>query len=102
VLLLCTLTGLIGSAFALRRRLPWATRGPALACLLFFASAVLVTLVSDAFVFSWRYMLPLLVTLVPAGALGISIIINSIRTRRTQHPGDGEAGGRELGRYASG
>jgi hypothetical protein len=102
VLLLCTLTGLIGSAFALRRRLPWATRGPALACLLFFASAVLVTLVSDAFVFSWRYMLPLLVTLVPAGALGISVIINSIRTRRTQHPGDGEAGGRELGRYASG
>jgi len=102
VLLLCTLTGLIGSAFALRRRLPWAIRGPALACLLFFASAVLVTLVSDAFVFSWRYMLPLLVTLVPAGALGISVIINSIRTRRTQHPGDGEAGGRELGRYASG
>ena len=82
LLLLCTATGLIGSVFALRRRLDWATRGPALACLLFFASAVLVTLVSDLFVFSWRYQLPALVTLVPAGALGISVITNSMRTRR--------------------
>jgi hypothetical protein len=107
LLLLCTLTGLIGSAFALRRRLPLAVREPALACLLFFVSAVLVTLVSDLFVFSWRYQLPLLVTLVPAGALGISMIITSIRTRRTSRAGGGDAGGRELGgrelgRYASG
>jgi len=102
VLLLCTVTGLIGSAFALRRRVPRASRGPALACLLFFAAAVLVTLVSDLFVFSWRYQLPLLVTLVPAGALGISVITNSIRIRRTSRAGDGDAGGREIGRYASG
>jgi hypothetical protein len=27
------------------------------------------------FVFSWRYQLPALVTLVPAGALGISVVI---------------------------
>jgi len=102
LLLFCTVTGLIGSLFALRRRLSWRARGPALACLLFFASAVLVTLVSDLFVFSWRYQLPLLVTLVPAGALGISVIISSIKTRRPPHSCDGEPGVRELGRYASG
>jgi hypothetical protein len=39
-------------------------------------------LVSDLFEFSWRYQLPALVTLVPAGALGISIIIRSVRARR--------------------
>src|SRR6202007_2185368 len=90
VLLLCTVTGLIGSAFALRRRLSRGARVPGLACLLFFASAVLLTLVSDVFVFSWRYQLPLLVTLVPAGALGISVIISAIRTRRTSRAGDGD------------
>jgi hypothetical protein len=102
LLLLCTVTGLIGSAFALRRRRPTADREPALACLLFFASAVLVTLVSDLFVFSWRYQLPALVTLVPAGALGISVIISSIRRRHPPSGGDGDTGDRELGRYASG
>ena len=102
VLLLCTVTGLIGSAFALRRRRPEAARGPALACLLFFASAVLLTLVSDIFVFSWRYQLPALVTLVPAGALGISVIIRAIQGRRMPGTDDGGPGGRELGRYASG
>jgi hypothetical protein len=53
---------------------------------------VSLLLVSDLFVFSWRYQLPALVTLVPAGALGISAIISSIRTR----PGTVESGGREL------
>jgi hypothetical protein len=102
LLLLCTVTGLIGSAFALRRRLPRADREPAFACLLFFASAVLLTLVSDLFVFSWRYQLPALVTLVPAGALGIGVIISSIRRRHPPGAGDGDTVGRELGRYASG
>jgi hypothetical protein len=82
ILLLCTVTGLVGSAFVLRRRQPGPTRQLALACLLFFAAAVSLTLISDLFVFSWRYQLPALVTLVPAGALGISAIISSIRTRR--------------------
>jgi hypothetical protein len=61
-----------------------------------------VTLVSDLFVFSWRYQLPALVTLVPAGALGISVIISSIKSRGTPRTGDGDPGGRELGRYESG
>jgi len=46
---------------------------------LFFASAVSVTLISDVFEFSWRYQLPALITLAPAGALGIAVIIRSIR-----------------------
>ncbi len=81
LLLLCTLTGLAGSVFVLRRRAPPVTRQQALACLLFFAAAVSVLLVSDLFVFSWRYQLPALVTLVPAGALGVSVIISSLQTR---------------------
>jgi hypothetical protein len=43
----------------------------ALACLLFFTSAVAVLLISDVFEFSWRYQLPAVVTLPPAGVLGI-------------------------------
>jgi hypothetical protein len=82
LLALCTLAGLAGSAAVLRKRAGPGTRQLALACLLFFTSAVSVTLVSDLFEFSWRYQLPALVTLVPAGALGISIIIGSIRTQR--------------------
>ena len=62
-----------------------ATRQLALACLLFFACRV-GALVSDLFVFSWRYQLPALVTLVPAGALGISVIIRWVRTRRRVNP----------------
>ena len=78
-----TLAGLAGSAALLRRRAEPGTRQLALACLLFFTSAVSVTLISDLFEFSWRYQLPALVTLAPAGALGISVIIGSIRSQRS-------------------
>ena len=82
LLLLCTLAGLAGSAGILRsRRSPGAESGGPVdrdsgrdvpvACLLFFATAVILLLVSDAFEFSWRYQLPALVTLPPAGALGL-------------------------------
>ena len=83
LLALCVLAGLAGSASLLvRRRAGPAAREPALACLLFFASGVSVLLVSDVFEFSWRYLLPALVTLVPAGALGISIMIRAAQARR--------------------
>jgi hypothetical protein len=81
LLLLFTVTGLAGSLALLWRR----TRGdpqarqPALACLLFFGSAVTLLLASDLFEFSWRYQLLALVTLVPAGALGIGVIIGWLR-----------------------
>jgi hypothetical protein len=83
VLLLCTLTGLVGSVLVLRRPGRGPARQATLACLLFCASGVSLILISDLFVFSWRYQLPALVTLVPAGALGISAIIGSIRTQRS-------------------
>jgi hypothetical protein len=50
----------------------------AMACLLFFASGACVLLVSDLFEFSWRYQLPALVTLVPAGALGIAALKRAV------------------------
>ncbi len=77
-----TLAGLAGSAAALRRRLDPGTRQLALACLLCFLSGACVILVSDVFEFSWRYQLPALVTLVPAGVLGISVIVRPVRDRR--------------------
>ena len=80
---LCVLAGLIGSASLLvRRRAGPAAREPALACLLMFTSGVSVLLVSDVFEFSWRYLLPALVTLVPAGALGIAVVLRAAQARR--------------------
>jgi hypothetical protein len=82
LLAIFTVAALAGSAAALRRRADPGTRQLALACLLFFTAAAAVTLVSDLFEFSWRYQLPALVTLPPAGALGIAVILRSIRARR--------------------
>lgn len=89
--MLLTFTGLAGSVVAFRRRAAAAIRQPALACLLFFACAVSVTLISDLFVFSWRYQLPALVTLVPAGALGISVIVAWVRSRRATAAASGSS-----------
>jgi len=81
LLALFTVTGLVGSLALLRRRARWAgspeSRQTALACLLFFTSAAAVLLVSDLFEYSWRYQLPALVTLVPAGVLGLSVLFRS-------------------------
>jgi hypothetical protein len=83
LLALCTLAGLAGSVSLLvRGRAARLAREPARACLLFFASAVSVLLVSDLFEFSWRYQLPALVTLVPAGALGIAVLLRVVTARR--------------------
>jgi hypothetical protein len=79
---LCVLAALAGSASLLvRRRAGPAAREPALACLLLFASGVSVLLASDVFEYSWRYLLPALVTLVPAGALGIAIVLRAALAR---------------------
>jgi hypothetical protein len=83
LLVLFTLAGLAGSVAALRTRADPGTRQLALACLLFFASAASVIGVSDLFEFSWRYQLITLVTLAPAGALGIAVILRSVRARRS-------------------
>ena len=78
---LAALAGLAGSALAARRKADLSIRQAARGCVLFFASGVFILGVSDLFEFSWRYQLPALVTLVPAGALGTSVILGSIRAR---------------------
>jgi dolichyl-phosphate-mannose-protein mannosyltransferase len=75
LLAFAALAGLMGSLAAAGRRTSPARRGAATGCLLFFASAVAVLLASDAFEFSWRYQLPALVTLPPAGALAIAVLL---------------------------
>jgi hypothetical protein len=82
LLAVCVLASLAACAALLRRRLDPATRQLGLACLALFGSAVFVLLASDVFEFSWRYQLPALVTLVPAGAAGISVITRVIGARR--------------------
>jgi hypothetical protein len=83
LLLLLTVTGLAGSLTVFRRRLDPQTRQLALACLLFTASAVCLLLVSDLFVFSWRYQIPAVVTLVPGGAFGIAVLVRLARLHRS-------------------
>ncbi|HTT49858.1 MAG TPA: phospholipid carrier-dependent glycosyltransferase [Streptosporangiaceae bacterium] len=80
--LCCVLAGLAGCAGLLRRRVSAGQRATAQACLLTTASAVAVLLASDFFEFSWRYQLPALVTLPPAGALGIMVVTGWAAGRR--------------------
>ncbi len=101
------LAGLAGAVIALAAGLA-AIRGRsilsprqrelALACLLVFGSAVAVLLASDLFEFSWRYQLPALVTLPPAGALGLALL-GSLPHRRVaaDQAGRDEAGPEEAG-----
>ena len=86
VFLLTALAGLAGTIGVLRRRASPAQQATATACLLTFLSAVAVLLASDLFEFSWRYQLPALVTLPPAGALGITVIIGYAAARRQPVP----------------
>ena len=82
------IAGLVGSLLVAVRRASPQRRRLTQACLLFFAAGVAVLIVSDAFQFSWRYQLLALVTLPPAGALGITVVLSYLRRRR--HP-DGVA-----------
>ncbi len=52
----------------------------AMGCLLFFGCGAAVLLMSDVFEFSWRYQLPALVTLPPAGA---AVVAGIVRRRAT-------------------
>ena len=49
------------------------------ACMLATATALAVVVASDAFEFSWRYQLPALVLMPPAGVLGIAAIAARVR-----------------------
>ena len=79
--LAATLLGLAGTVSLIgRRRRPG--RDLAMACCLFFTTAAVILLASDITEFSWRYQLPAIVTLPPAGALGLAIILARLRRRR--------------------
>jgi hypothetical protein len=60
----------------------------AAACLLTTAMAIILLLASDAYEFSWRYQLPALVLLPPAGILGIVAITASIRDAAPERAAD--------------
>ena len=77
LLALLALTAMAGSVLALIRRATGSRgRQLALACLLFTATAATVLLPPDVYEFSWRYQLPAVITLVPAGVLGISTLLS--------------------------
>jgi hypothetical protein len=82
LLALFALAGVTGSVLALLRR-PGSphSRQFALACLLFTVTGVAMLLVPDVLEFSWRYQLPALVTLPPAGVLGLGAILSARRAR---------------------
>jgi hypothetical protein len=81
--LLFTLTGLAGSLLLLSRRLDRRTQQLGLTCLLFTSTAIVVLAAPDIYEFSWRYELPAVVTLVPAGLLGIWTL-RSLRKARKE------------------
>ena len=83
--LAATVLGLIGTLSLIRRKRRSAISADhqlALACCLFFLSAAAILLFSDFTEFSWRYQLPAIMTLPPAGALGLAVILTKISSRR--------------------
>jgi hypothetical protein len=82
--LAATVLGLAGTLALLRRRTRAndPDRGLAFACCLFFLTAAAILLFSDIPEFSWRYQLPAIQTLPPAGALGLAVILAGLRGRR--------------------
>jgi hypothetical protein len=97
LLLVCTVLGVFGTLLAVVLQVRQA-RGPAesrrtararrlaLACLLFTATAVVLLLAQDLVEFSWRYQLPAVITLPPAGILGISALLALRRDRAELSP----------------
>jgi hypothetical protein len=98
LLLLTLLLGLVGGVTIFRRRASFAQRELALGALLFVTTAVAVLMMSDLFEFSWRYQLPAIVTLPPAGAFGIAALLRYARRRKTERTA---AAGRQAERVAA-
>jgi len=96
--LAAALLGLAGTLSLVRsgRRRP-ADRDLALACCLFFTTAAVILIASDITEFSWRYQLPAIVTLPPAGALGLAVILAWLPGRRRPEAADGSPDRRAAG-----
>ena len=85
LLAVAALAGLAGSCmFGFLRREHPAT---VTACLLTTATAIILLLGSDAYEFSWRYQLPALVLLPPAGILGAAVITAAMRSAAPKRAG---------------
>jgi hypothetical protein len=83
LLALFVLAGLAGSLLALAGRAAAPRiRQLALACLLFTGCAAVLLLLPGLNEFSWRYQLPAVITLPPAGVLGATALAGYIRERR--------------------
>jgi len=76
LLALFAMAGLAGATAALLRRGSPRTRALAAGALLFTGAAVVLLLAPDVYEFSWRYMLPAVVTLPPAGVLGFAALLS--------------------------
>jgi hypothetical protein len=77
------LTAVAGSLLVLsRRRLGATGQGMGLACLLFSAGAITILLLPDVFEYSWRYELPGVILLPPAGVLGMMALMGWRRAGR--------------------
>jgi hypothetical protein len=76
---------LVGACLGIRRG-SVVDRSLALMCLLVTVTAVAVVGLSDVFEFSWRYQIPAVVTIVPAGAIGAALIVTRLRAS-TWRPG---------------
>jgi hypothetical protein len=88
--LAATLLGLAGTlSLVSRGRRRAGRRDLAMACCLFFTTAAVILIFSDITEFSWRYQLPAIVTLPPAGALGLAVILAWLRSRRQETLPDG-------------
>ena len=85
---LFALAGLVGSVLALIWPIRPDARRIATDCLAFFGSGAILLLASDAFQFSWRYQLPALITLPPAGALAIAALVRLRGARPAAQAGD--------------
>ncbi len=51
---------------------------------------VVLLLLADVFEFSWRYQLAAVITLAPAGALGITVVAGYLRSLRGSRPAVGQ------------
>ncbi len=90
--LAATVLGLAGTLSLVRRKVRTADSDLALACCLFFTTAAAILLASDIPEFSWRYQLPAIETLPPAGALGLAVILAQLGRRRRQAAAEHPAG----------
>jgi hypothetical protein len=84
---LFALAGVAASVLLLRSRSSSQALPYARASLLFTAAAAVLLLLPDVYEFSWRYQLPALVTLPPAGVLGLAALLANRRQARAQRAG---------------